>query len=429
MYRQLYQDLIHWKNKNNRKPLILHGARQVGKTYILKEFGNTEFKNLLYLNCENNAQLSAIFFDFDIPRIIRSLEIISNQKIISNETLIFFDEIQEIPKALTSLKYFYENCPEYYVVVAGSLLGVSIHSDSSFPVGKTNSLHLYPMNFEEFLLAMGESSKYELLKTNNWNTIDSFRISFIDLLRQYYFIGGMPEAVLSYVTYKNPKEVREIQNELLKNYILDISKHAPNNDIPKINKIWNSIPPQLAKENKKFIYNSLQKGARGSQFENAIQWLVDAGLVYKIHKITKADLPLKYYEDENSFKLYLLDCGLMGAQANTPIEEILIGNSIFVEYKGAFTEVYVLQQLKTNSERFIHYFSNEKSSLEIDFIVQYKNQIIPIEVKSEVNLKSKSLKFFLEKFPTLNAIRCSMAPYKKEEKITNIPLYGINQLV
>ncbi|HNX21898.1 MAG TPA: ATP-binding protein [Bacteroidales bacterium] len=429
MYRQLYQDLIHWKNKNNRKPLILHGARQVGKTYILKEFGNTEFKNLLYLNCENNAQLSAIFFDFDIPRIIRSLEIISNQKIIPNETLIFFDEIQEIPKALTSLKYFYENCPEYYVVVAGSLLGVSIHSDSSFPVGKTNSLHLYPMNFEEFLLAMGESSKYELLKTNNWNTIDSFRISFIDLLRQYYFIGGMPEAVLSYVTYKNPKEVREIQNELLKNYILDISKHAPNNDIPKINKIWNSIPPQLAKENKKFIYNSLQKGARGSQFENAIQWLVDAGLVYKIHKITKADLPLKYYEDENSFKLYLLDCGLMGAQANTPIEEILIGNSIFVEYKGAFTEVYVLQQLKTNSERFIHYFSNEKSSLEIDFIVQYKNQIIPIEVKSEVNLKSKSLKFFLEKFPTLNAIRCSMAPYKKEEKITNIPLYGINQLV
>ena len=426
MYRKIYQDLITWKNKCNRKPLILQGARQVGKTYILKEFGQNEFKNMVYMNCENNSQINDIFFDFDIKRIIRSLEIISGQNIIPGETLIFFDEIQEIPKALSSLKYFYENCPEYYIVVAGSLLGISIHNNSSFPVGKTNSLHLYPMNFEEFLLAMNENSKHELLKSNIWNEIDSFRVTFIELLRQYYFVGGMPEAVLSYITTKDSKQVREIQNELLKNYILDISKHAPTNDIPKINKVWNAIPGQLAKENKKFIYSSLHKGARGTQYDNAIQWLVDSGMVYKIHKITKAELPVKYYEDDNSFKLYLLDCGLMGALCSTPEEDILIGNAVFVEYKGSFTEVYVLQQLKTISELIIHYYTNEKSTIEIDFIIQSDNKITPIEVKAEENLKSKSLKSFLEKNSKLKAIRFSMLPYKEEERITNIPLYGIN---
>lgn len=425
MYRAIYKSLIEWKKKLNRKPLILQGARQVGKTYILKKFGSKEFKNMVYINCENNLQINDIFYDFDIQRIIRSLEVISNQDIIPDETLLFFDEIQEIPKALSSLKYFYENAPEYYVVVAGSLLGVSIHNESSFPVGKTNSLHLYPMNFEEFILAMGETMKLELLKSNQWNEINSLKISYIELLRQYYFVGGMPEAVLKYITSKNSKEVREIQNELLKNYILDISKHAPNSDIPKINKVWNSIPSQLAKENKKFVYSALQKGARGSQYENAIQWLLDSGMIYKINKITKAELPLKFYEDDSAFKLYLLDCGLMGALSNTPAEDVLIGNSVFVEYKGSFTELYVLQQLKTINEITINYFANDKSSLEIDFIIQKGNKVIPIEVKAEENLKSKSLKTFIEKNPNLKAIRSSMSLYKEEEKITNIPLYGI----
>ncbi len=425
MERAIYQQLKEWKNSPTRKPLILEGARQVGKTYILKEFGSQEYDNLVYINCDNNDKISTIFSDYDIPRIIRSLSAISSESIVPGKTLIVLDEIQEINKGLASLKYFYENAPEYHIAVAGSLLGITLHEGSSFPVGKVDILHLYPMDFEEFLLAMGKENLVEIMRSRDWQTLNPLGSLYEELLRQYYFTGGMPEAVASYIQSQDIWTVRNIQEKILIAYRNDISKHAPINQVQRINMVWKSIPSQLARDNKKFIYGAIKKGARAKEFEVAIQWLIDAGLIHKVSRIKKATIPLSFYEDVSAFKLFMLDCGLLGAMSQTPPEQILIGNNIFEEYKGAFSENYVLQQLLCIPRTYIYYYNNENSTMEIDFVVQHKTSIIPIEVKAEENLRAKSLRQYVQDNPGLHGFRFSMSPYREQEWLTNVPLYAV----
>ena len=425
MNRLLYADLIAWKNFPDRKPLILEGARQVGKTWLLKEFGSKEYENFIYINCDNNPQIADLFYDYDIDRILRAVSAYSNQKIEKHKTFIFFDEIQEIKNALHSLKYFCEQAPEYHIAMAGSLLGIKLHEGTSFPVGKVQTLRLYPMNFTEFLMAMGKDALVEILNSKNWAEICSFRTQFIELLRQYYFTGGMPAVVQEYVSSGDLQKVRSLQNEILSNYANDISKHAPVKDVPKINLVWNAIPSQLAKENKKFVYGAIKKGARAAEYENAIQWLCNAGLVTKVSRVKKASMPLKFYEDFSAFKLFVLDCGLFGTMSGTPAKDILIGSNIFSEYKGAFTEQFVAQQFFAAEGVAPYYFTNENSTLELDFVIQTEDKVIPIEVKAEEHLRSKSLSSFLEKNPELHGLRFSMADYREQERFTNIPLYAI----
>lgn len=420
---------MEWKNKPNRKPLIIKGARQVGKTYLLKNFGKNEYKNVAYINCETEEHALELFQDYNVERIIRVISAITKVKVEPHKTLIIIDEIQEEAKGLTALKYFCENAPEYHVAVAGSLLGITLHQSASFPVGKVNTIELFPMNFAEFLDALGEQEKLEMLMSDDWGTINCLNSHFVELLRQYYFVGGMPEAVSSYVSKKDLKEVREIQNEILGNYAEDFSKHAPNNEIPRLNMVWNNIPAQMSKENKKFIYGALKKGARANDFEIAIQWLIDSGLVYKINRISQATMPLKFYEDIESFKLFMLDCGLFGAFTKTPAIDILAGSNIFVEYKGAFTELFVLQQLVTNIKDSIYYYTNGRSTVEVDFVIQTEHAVIPIEVKAEVNTKSKSFRTFLNDNPKLVGARFSMLPYVVQDQMENFPLYGITRFL
>lgn len=429
MKRFAFNQLLSWKNSPTRKPLILQGARQVGKTWLLKEFAKKEYKNLAYISCEKNQRMQELFSDYDTRRIIRGISAITGQTIEAEKTLIFIDEIQEIPKAISSLKYFCENKNEYHVAVAGSLLGVALHEGESFPVGKVDVIQLYPMNFEEFLLALGKQSLLEILQSKNWNEINLLKTEFIENLRMYYFTGGMPEVVDLFIKTQDIPKVRSIQNRILSDYALDISKHAPKSEIPKISLVWNSIPSHLAKENKKFVYGALRKGARASQYEDAIQWLVNAGLAYKITRVSKASIPLKFYEQREVFKLFIHDCGLFGALSNTPPDLILLGSKVFEEYKGAFTEQFVLQQLKCIEGVFPHYYTNEDSSLEIDFLIQYGNTIFPIEVKAEENLQSKSLKSFLSKNPALHGVRFSLSPYREQENLTNVPLYCIEEFL
>ncbi len=425
MERTIYQQLKAWKESTRRKPLILEGARQVGKTYILKEFGNREYDNLVYINCDNNDKINAIFSDYDIPRILRSISAISGESIVPGKTLIFLDEIQEINKGLASLKYFCENAPEYHVAVAGSLLGITLHEGTSFPVGKVDILYLYPMDFEEFLLAMGKEQLVEVMRSRDWDTLRLLRPLCEELLRQYYYTGGMPEAVSAYVETQDIWTVRGIQEKIIKAYSNDISKHAPVNQVQRINMIWKSIPSQLARDNKKFIYGAVKKGARANDFEIAIQWLIDAGLVHKVSRIKKANIPLSFYEDLSAFKLFVLDCGLLGAMSQTPPEQILIGNNVFEEYKGAFSENFVLQQLLCIPHTYVYYYSNENSTMEIDFVVQHETKIIPIEVKAEENLRAKSLHHYVMENTNLHGLRLSMSPYREQEWMTNVPLYAV----
>lgn len=429
MKRFAFSQLLSWKNSPTRKPLILQGARQVGKTWLLKEFAKKEYKNLAYISCEKNQRLQELFSDYDTRRIIRGISALTGQSIKAEKTLIFIDEIQEIPKAISSLKYFCENQNEYHIAVAGSLLGVALHEGESFPVGKVDVIQLYPMNFEEFLLALGKQSLLEILQSKNWNEINLLKTELIENLRMYYFTGGMPEVVDLFIKTQDIPKVRSIQNRILSDYALDISKHAPKSEIPKISLVWNSIPSHLAKENKKFVYGALRKGARASQYEDAIQWLVNAGLAYKITRVSKGSIPLKFYEQREVFKLFIHDCGLFGALSNTPPDLILLGSKVFEEYKGAFTEQFVLQQLKCIEGVFPHYYTNEDSSLEIDFLIQYGNTIFPIEVKAEENLQSKSLKSFLSKNPDLHGVRFSLSPYREQEMVTNVPLFCIQEFL
>lgn len=432
MKREVYNHLIQWKLSPHRKPLIMYGARQVGKTYILKEFGNHEFKNMVYVNCYKNDIVAQLFNeDTDVDRLILGLSAITRQTIVPGETLIFLDEIQEIPPILSSLKYFCENKPELHVVVAGSLLGVMNMKGESFPVGKVDIIHLYPMTYEEFLLANGEAPLLQILKSNDYTLIDTFAPKLIDYLRSYYFVGGMPEAVQHFTLNHNLAEVRNIQQNILTAYEADISKHTEE-QTQRVRMVWQSIPAQLARENKKFIYGAVRKGARAKDFEIAIQWLIDAGLVHKVERTRDAKVPLKFYADMDAFKLYLLDVGLLGALTQTPASQIIIGNNVFSEYKGAFTENFVLQQLKSIDSLPIYYYSKDNSTQEVDFVVQANSRILPIEVKAEDNVKSKSLHAFICKdFASyhLKGVRFSMLGFQSQEWMENIPLYAIESYV
>jgi len=429
MFRTEVNSLIKWKNAQNRKPLIIRGARQVGKTWLMKEFGKSEYKQTIYINFESSAHLKNIFeSDFDIQRIITALQIETGIIATKHDTLIIFDEIQEAPKAITSLKYFYENEPDYHIVAAGSLLGVTLHRQISFPVGKVEFLDLYPLNFIEFLKALKQDSLLSLLESSDVELIKSFKSKYIDYLKQYYFIGGMPEAVQSFVLNNDFSEVRNIQKNILQSYEQDFSKHAPIEIVPRIRMVWNSIPSQLAKENRKFIYGLIKEGARAKDFELAINWLTDSGLIHKIHRINKPAIPLKAYIDLSAFKLFTVDVGLLNAMGNIELKTLLEGNAIFTEFKGAVTEQFVLQQIICNQAIDIYYWSADKSTAELDFVVQYKNTVIPIEVKAEENLQAKSLKVFHQKYNPEMAIRTSMSDYRKESWLTNIPLYMINYL-
>ncbi|WP_302397328.1 ATP-binding protein [Leyella stercorea] len=425
MERSIYSSLKKWKESPTRKPLILQGARQVGKTYILKEFGAREYSEVVYINCDDNNDMQNMFVDYDIDRIIRSMSAISGISIKPSTTLLILDEIQEVERGLASLKYFCEKAPEYHVAVAGSLLGITLHEGTSFPVGKVDMLYMYPMDFEEFLLAMGKEQLVELLRNNSWAALTPLRGMLTELLRQYYFVGGMPEAVKAYVGRGDIWEVRSIHSKIIDAYRNDMSKHVPKQQVQRINMVWNSIPSQLARDNKKFIYGALRKGARANDFEIAIQWLVDSGLVHKVHRISKPVVPLKFYEDMASFKLFLLDCGLLGALSETPPEQILIGDNVFEEYKGAFTENYVLQQLKSLPRTFVYYYSNDNSTLEIDFVVQHEAHVIPIEVKAEENLRAKSLRQFVTDNSGLHGVRFSMSDYREQDWLTNVPLWAV----
>lgn len=428
MKRRLYNSLKDWKISPNRKPLVLEGARQVGKTWLLKEFGSHEYENMVYVNCADEPFAQNLFIPDLIPkRIVRDIMANTGQEIIPGKTLIVFDEIQEAPRGITSLKYFCEDAPDQHVVVAGSLLGVIHHPGESYPVGKVHMMRLYPMTFEEFLWACGKEKLAEIVMNCEWNSLFALHRTLEDLLRQYYYVGGMPEAVLSWTTREIPSEIRQIQANILASYANDISKHA-GTESERIRMVWNSIPSQLARENKKFIYGAVKKGGRAKDFEVAIQWLVDAGLVYKIHRTKAPQMPLKFYEDFDSFKLYLLDVGLLGALSEASPALMLTSNDVFCEFKGAFTENYVLEEIKPFRNVPVYYFCKENSTVEVDFLVQTYNRLIPIEVKAEENVKSKSLRQFVtidHSDKNLKGLRCSMQPYVDQGWLENIPLYSI----
>jgi hypothetical protein len=429
MERTLIHSLIKWKNAKTRKPLLIRGARQVGKTWLMKEFGKREYLQTVYINFESSKHLKNIFSDdFNINRIITALQIETGITINATNTLIIFDEIQEAAGAITSLKYFYENAPEYHVIAAGSLLGVALHQHTSFPVGKIEFLELYPLSFNEFLEALGQKELLSLLLSKNWALIKTFKQKLIQLLRQYYYVGGMPEAVNALCHNNDFNEVRNIQNNILQAYEQDFSKHAPIEMVPKIRMVWNSIPAQLAKENRKFMYGGIKKGARAKEYETAIAWLIDCGLVHKVNRVSKPAIPLKAYTDFSAFKLFLVDIGLITAMGNIDAKTLLKGNAIFEEFKGAITEQFVLQQLVTIKELTLYYWSAAQSTAEIDFLIQYNNRIIPIEVKATENLQAKSLKIFCQKYKPQQAIRTSMSDYRKEDWLTNVPLYAINNI-
>lgn len=426
MHRNVIEQLKEWKNKSNRKPLVLAGARQVGKTYILREFGKEEFSNVAYINCDDNEMAKDLFTqDYDMQRIIFAIGAITKQKIVAGETLIILDEIQEVNRGLSVLKYFCENAPQYHVAVAGSLLGIAMHNGESFPVGKVDVLHIYPMTFDEFLLAKGYEQMVDLLKRKDWQTIKLLRGQYVKALREYYVVGGMPEAVKCFIETNDAVQVREIQNSILFTYQKDISKHVPTSESNRINMVWHSMPSQLVKENKKFIYGVAKPGGRAKDFEVAIQWLMDAGLVYKCERVNEVKKPLKFYVDISSFKLFLLDCGLLGAMSETDVADLLVAQNGMEEAKGAFTENYVMSQLVAVRNSSVFYYSND-SKLELDFLIQDGTRIVPIEAKAEENLRSKSLSTFVASHPEMHGLRFSMSDYREQDWMTNVPLYAVS---
>lgn len=429
MYRNAMNDLYKWKAKKDKKPLIIRGARQVGKTWLMREFGRIAFDDMVYINFDNNSQMKELFsLDMRIERIITGLELYVGHKIEPLNTLLVFDEVQEVPQALAALKYFNENAPEYQIVCAGSLLGVALHGGTSFPVGKVEFLDLYPLSFTEFMRAMGRELFVELLEKQDFVMATTFKQEFIDLLKHYYYVGGMPEVVRNFAANKDFGEVREIQQRILDSYEQDFSKHAPNEIVPRIRMLWNSIPAQLTKENKKFVYGIIKDGARAKDYELALMWLSDCGLVHKVNRVTVPHIPLKAYEDLKAFKLFVLDVGLLSCMVRLNQKVLLSGNELFKEFKGALTEQYVLQQLATLKGIGTYYWTNDRGSAEIDFLVDNGTEIVPIEVKAETNLKAKSLKTYCEKFKPNKAIRLSMADYRQEDWLLNLPLWSVETL-
>ena len=428
MYRSAMEQLNKWKQKTNKKPLIIRGARQVGKTWLMKEFGKTAYEKTVYINFDNNPQMKELFsLDMRIDRIIMGIELYVGHKISPHNTLLIFDEVQEVPKALSSLKYFNETAPEYQIVCAGSLLGIALHQGTSFPVGKVEFMDLYPLSFTEFMRAMGKEQFVDLLDKGDFEMATMFRQDYVDLLKYYYYVGGMPEVVQSFVDNRDFNEAREIQERILAAYEQDFSKHAPNEAVPRIRMLWNSIPAQLTKENKKFIYGIIKEGARAKDYETALMWLTDCGLVHKVYRVTAPSIPLKAYEDLKAFKLFLADVGLLGCMVRLNQSVLLDRNELFKEFKGALTEQYVLQQLKTVKGVDTYYWTNDRGNAEIDFLIDTGNEVVPIEVKAETNLKAKSLKTFCEKYNPKMAIRTSMTDYKQEDWLLNLPLWAVEK--
>ena len=429
MYRVAIENLNKWKESKHRKPLIIEGARQVGKTWLMKEFGRKAYADTVYINFDSNSRMAELFdSDLDTDRLVMGLELYAGRKINPDNTLLIFDEVQEVPRALSSLKYFYENAPQYHIVCAGSLLGIALHQGTSFPVGKVDFLKLYPLSFREFLMATGNERFAELLDKKDYPMITSFKQTYIDALKHYYFVGGMPEAVQSFADEKDFNEVHNIQKRILAAYEQDFSKHAPHEIVPKIRMIWNSIPSQLAKENKKFVYGFVREGGRAKEYETAIMWLSDCGLIHKVSRVNAAGIPLKAYEDLKAFKLFLVDVGLLSCMTGLRQRTLLDGNDLFAEFKGALTEQYVCQQLKTLDDLGVYYYTNDRNTCEVDFVIDTGEQIIPVEVKAEVNLKAKSLRVYKEKYNPEISVRTSMADYKKEDWLVNLPLYAVEKI-
>lgn len=430
MYRVAIEKLLKWKKSKRRKPLIIEGARQVGKTWLMQEFGRKAYKNTVYINFDSNSSMTELFAsDLNTDRLIMGLELYAGHKIDPNNTLLIFDEVQEVPRALTSLKYFCENAPQYHIVCAGSMLGIALHQGTSFPVGKVDFLKLYPLSFKEFLMATGKEQFAKLLDKLDFQMITNFKQTYIDALKQYYYVGGMPEAVQSFTESSDFNEVREIQQRILSAYEQDFSKHAPNDIVPRLRMLWNNIPAQLAKENKKFLYGLVREGARAKDYETAIMWLIDCGLVHKVSRVNSGNIPLKAYEDFRAFKLFVADVGLLSSMVGLSQRTLIEGNNLFVEFKGALTEQFVCQQLKTIENIGIYYYTNDRGSCEVDFVVDTGERVIPVEVKAEVNLRAKSLKTYNEKFSPDISVRTSMADYKKEDWLINLPLYAIDQII
>ena len=429
MYRIAIEKLYRWKESRRRKPLIIQGARQVGKTWLMKEFGRSAYRDMVYINFDSNSRMAELFAsDLNTDRLIMGIELYAGKKIDPDSTLLIFDEVQEVPRALSSLKYFYENAPQYHIICAGSLLGIALHEGTSFPVGKVDFLELYPLSFREFLMAVTGIQFAKLLDSQDYKMITSFKQTYIEALKQYYFIGGMPEAVENFTEERDFYEVREVQKRILEAYEQDFSKHAPLEIVPKIRMVWNSIPSQLAKENKKFLYGLVREGGRAKEYETAIMWLCDCGLVYKIERVKGGGIPLKAYVDQKAFKLFVVDVGLLGCMTGLSPKILLDGNDLFTEFKGALTEQYVCQQLKTLENLSIYYYTNDRGSCEVDFVVDTGERTVPVEVKAEVNLKAKSLKTYYEKYQHEISIRTSMADYRPEEWLMNLPLYAIEEI-
>ena len=429
MLRFAMQRLKEWKQKDNRKPLIIMGARQVGKTWLMKEFGKQCYEKVAYVSFYNNKRMADVFqMDFDIKRIIMNLNIESGVTITPGNTLIILDEIQDTPKVLESLKYFCEDAQEYHVIAAGSLLGVAIHEGVSYPVGKVDMLDLYPLNFREFLCAMGEEKLVEALNTKDYSLIDIFSDKYLFWLKNYYYTGGMPGVVEAFRIHKDYEEVRQIQNDIVRQYEGDFGKHIDARTLPRIRMVWDAIPIQLAKENKKFFFGQIKKGARSSEYEIAIQWLLDCGLIHKVSRVNEPHMPLKAYRSMNAYKLFVLDVGLLGALSELAAESILEDNDIFVEFKGALTEQYVLQQLISDTNYTPYYFGTEKATFEQDFLIQKGKNIVPIEVKAETNIRSQSLKAYCDKYHPEEAVRFSTLKYMEQEWMVNIPLYAVCNL-
>jgi predicted AAA+ superfamily ATPase len=430
MERVVYQSLIDWKNQAGRKPLILRGARQVGKTWLMKEFGTREYQKIVYVNFEKSKSLRSLFLpDFDHERILTAIRVDTGIDPRDPDTLIVLDEIQEAEGAITSLKYFFENAPSLHIIAAGSLLGISLHAHTSFPVGKVSFLDIHPMSFKEFLLALDQKPLVDLLEAGDWELIKTFREKYIQLLKIFYLTGGMPEVILSFLADNDFTAVRNIQNNLLAGYEKDFSKHAPHEIVPRINMLWNSIPSQLARENKKFIYGAVKHGSRAKDYELALSWLIECGLVHKVSRVTKPHLPLKAYEDQAAFKLFINDVGLLAAMGDLDPKTILQGNTIFTEFKGSLTEQFVLQEFLHFQNSPIFYWSSEKSLAELDFLLQIAGKTIPVEVKAEENLKAKSLKSFHLKYSPARSYRISISDFREESWITNLPLYSVSELI
>ena len=425
MKRKIYKQLLKWKENKDRKPLMLLGARQVGKTWIMQHFGKKEYKNVAYINCDDEPRMKQLFeLDYNIDRILITIQAITGVKITPADTLIIMDEIQEVPRGLHSLKYFCEKAPEYHIMVAGSLLGVTLGKGESFPVGKVDMLTMYPMDYEEYLDATGNENWIELLHSKDWGLIDIMKPKMTELLRQYYFVGGMPGVVSKFIENTDLQQVRTLQRDILEAYRRDISKHTSAAESTRIREVLDSLPSQLARENKKFIYGAVRKGSRAKDFELAIQWLADAGIVYKVSRIKEPKMPLKFYEDRDAFKLFLLDCGLLACMTDASADQMLIGDNVFTEFKGAFTEQYVLQQLLALGLK-PYYWSNTKTPSEIDFIIQDSQRVIPVEVKAEENVRARSLAQFIKDNPELKGLRISMKGYVDQEWMENIPIIAI----